>query len=428
MKYFSIILLLLVWQSLQAQDVYFPATDGGNWETTDPTTLGWCTDSIEALYDFLEEQETKSFLVLKDGRIVLEQYFGTYVQDSLYPWFSAGKSLRAVLVGIAQEEGALDIQSPTSDYLGLGWTDTAPEQEDSITVWHQLTMTTGLNELIFTCTSPACLRYRAPAGGRWAYHNGPYSLTKDVLEEATGISLNAYTNLRIENKLGMDNGFWLPAGDNTFYLSKARDMARFGWMISNDGYWNGEAILSDTAYFNQMLRPSQQLNPSYGYLWWLNGQPTHIGPDSPISMSGAISPHAPDDVVLAAGANGQFISVSKSTGIVMIRQGNSSDESFAPINLHDEIWRRLNELACGVSSVTERSIEPLNVYPNPTYDVLTIPGIAADALIQVYDLQGRRVLRAKGTNRLAVGHLSPGHYRVVVSEDGVVRAVAVKVW
>ncbi len=97
-----ILLFLLLFVGVQAvgQDLYFPPKASNAWETTDPESLGWCQQSIDSLYDFLENEETKSFIVLKDGKIVLEKYFGGFTADSLWAWFSAGKSLRASLVGI----------------------------------------------------------------------------------------------------------------------------------------------------------------------------------------------------------------------------------------------------------------------------------------------------------------------------------------
>ncbi|MEL6141306.1 MAG: serine hydrolase domain-containing protein, partial [Bacteroidota bacterium] len=330
-----------------AQNLYFPPTDATNeWETISPATLGWCQDSIDALYDFLAASQTKSFVILKDGKIVLEEYFGTFVQDSIWPWFSAGKSLRSLLVGIAQEEGFLDIHDRTSDYLGQGWSNLPPEQEDSITVWHQLTMTAGLNELFFDCITPECLTYRADAGTRWAYHNGPYNLLKDVLETTTGSTQNALTNNWVEQKIGMSNGFWFASGNNTFYLSKARDMARFGLLMQNRGWWGNTAVLADTAYYHAMISPSQGLNPSYGYLWWLNGQERHIGPGLPITVNTSLAPDAPSDVYTAAGGQGQFISIAPSAGLIMIRQGLLDDDSFVPIPYHNEIWRRIDRLEC----------------------------------------------------------------------------------
>ena len=111
-----------------AQSIYFPP-NVGMWDTLSPTALGWCTDSIAPLLDFLDQSNTKAFLVLKDGRIVIEEYFGTFTQDSLWYWASAGKSVTAFLVGKAQEEGFLSINDSTSKYLGQGWTNTTPAQE-----------------------------------------------------------------------------------------------------------------------------------------------------------------------------------------------------------------------------------------------------------------------------------------------------------
>jgi hypothetical protein len=55
-------------------------------------------------------------------------------------------------------------------------------------------------------------------------------------------------------------------------------MARFGLLMLNKGNWNGNVILSDTNYYNQMVNSSQTLNPSYGYLWWLNGKASYMLP------------------------------------------------------------------------------------------------------------------------------------------------------
>ena len=118
----------------RAQDTYYPPTVGTTWATTDPASLGWCTDELPALLDFLESSNSKAFIVLKDGRIVIEEYFGTFTADSSWYWASAGKSLTAFLVGLAQQQGQLDIDEPSSTYLGEGWTSCTPEQEAAITI------------------------------------------------------------------------------------------------------------------------------------------------------------------------------------------------------------------------------------------------------------------------------------------------------
>ncbi|MDV7393133.1 serine hydrolase, partial [Arthrospira platensis SPKY1] len=111
-----------------------------------PQDLGWCPNKIDSLYQFLGDNHTKAFIVLKDGKIVLEQYFNGHSATANWYWASAGKTITALLIGVAQQEGHLQITQPTSTYLGAGWTSLTPQQESQITVWHQLTMTTGLHD------------------------------------------------------------------------------------------------------------------------------------------------------------------------------------------------------------------------------------------------------------------------------------------
>ena len=104
-----------------------------NWERTDPSTLGYQPAAIDSLYDYLEATDTRGFILLHRGRIVLEEYFGDFTESDTWYWASAGKSLRATLVGEARGRGLLDIEAPVSDYLGRGWaTSLTAEQEDSI--------------------------------------------------------------------------------------------------------------------------------------------------------------------------------------------------------------------------------------------------------------------------------------------------------
>ena len=122
---------LMVSSSLQAQ-LYFPPSIGTSWDTLSPSSLNWCPQKINELYNYLESTNTKSFMILKNGKIVLEKYFGTFTADSLHVWNSAGKTLVGFMTGIAQNEGFLSLSDTTSDYLGTGWTSLTPAQEEKI--------------------------------------------------------------------------------------------------------------------------------------------------------------------------------------------------------------------------------------------------------------------------------------------------------
>ena len=403
-----------------AQDLYFPPLTGNEWEKLDPQELNWCDEKIDELYDYLEEKNTRAFLLLKDGKIVLERYFNGHGQDSLWYWASAGKTVTATLTGIAQEEGLLDINDPTSDYLGTGWTSVPPEKEELITIWNQLTMTSGLDDSgnVF-CTDPECLIFLQDAGTRWAYHNGPYTNLSRVVEETSGSNFNLFYWNRLANKTGM-GGFWAYVGFNRLLFSKARSMARFGLLIQNNGYWDSTPVLTDSAFIHDMITPSQDLNKSYGYLWWLNGQESYKLPSLQIDFPGFLMPDAPADLYAAAGANGQFLNIVPSRGIVLVRMGESPDGLLVPNLMNNEIWQYVNDLECQPNSIKENTVEEIKVYPNPVSDFLNIelPEKEIDFKCGIFDLLGNKLFEFENKKQVNVDQLNSGIfiYRIKASE------------
>lgn len=323
--------------------LYFPPSGSATWETLTPTELGWNTSAEQALYDLLEEKSTKAFIILKDGKMVVEWYFGDHTQNTSWYWASAGKTLTAFTVGLAQEEGLLSIEDKTSTYLGEGWTGEPLEKENLITIWHQLTMTSGMDDMEFDCVTPDCLTYVADAGTRWAYHNGPYTLLDAVVASASGLEWSDYFNTRLRNKIGMD-GFWFSTnGLNNVYFSTARSMARFGLLNLNNGSWDGEEILADSEYRTAMKNTSQNLNKSYGYLWWLNGKNSYRGPGLQIEFDGPLIPNAPSDLYAGLGKNDQKLYVVPSQKLVVVRMGEDAGEnSLGPSSFDNQLWEKLS--------------------------------------------------------------------------------------
>lgn len=330
--------------------LYFPPLNSDEWENLTLNELDWNTSELDGLLSYLEDNNTRAFIILKYGKIVIEEYFGNNIlgtapfdRNTKWYWASAGKTLTATLVGIAQQEGLLNINNTTSTYLGNGWTNLTSDKEDMITVKNQLTMTTGLeyNVSDLDCTLPSCLTYRTDAGQQWFYHNAPYTLLEKVVENASGIDFNDYTNQKVESVIGM-NGQWISQAYNNVYWSTARDMARFGLLILNQGKWNNTEVLSDAMYYEQMVNTSQSLNPSYGYLWWLNGKESIIFPSLANSFNIPLSDNAPADLFAGMGKNGQFVEVIPSNNLVVIRMGEAPDGSLVPITFHNELWEKIN--------------------------------------------------------------------------------------
>lgn len=415
-KFLSAIISLVTAFNLNAQSLYFPPNTGNTWDTISPQTLGYCSDKIDSLYAFLDTNNTKAFILLKDGKIVLEKYFGTHTQNSLWQWASAGKTITAFMVGVAQQEGYLSINDTTATYLGKGWTNCTPEQEEKITILNQLTMTSGLDDGVTDpfCTDVNCLVYKANAGSRWAYHNGPYTLLDGVIENATQQSLNSYTTQKLKNPTGITGGF-VPVGYNNVYFSNARSMARFDLLILNKGNWNGNQILTDTDYYNQMISTSQTINKSYGYLWWLNGKQNFMVPSSQIVFPGFVAPNAPADMISAMGKGGQFLNVIPSQNMVWIRMGDEPVNSLVPFLLNDNIWEYVNDLVCNPTAIQPNDFENnfVQLFPNPTNDIFNLKSNFLIVKVEIFNQQGQMVETLQAQNKeisVKIEHLPKGLY------------------
>lgn len=413
-RFLTIVCLLFttgVLTTLYAQnDYYFPPNNSNEWETVSFEELGWCSDHVDELLELLEARNTKGFLLLYKGRLVMENYFGDFTQDSLWVWNSAGKTVTAFSIGMAQQSGLIDIHQPTSTYLGEGWTSLDPAQEALITPWHQLTMTTGLDDgLDPHCTDPECLQYLADAGTRWAYHNGPYTNLTYVIEEATGNGINNFVLSQFGLPIGM-TGFYFPFDYNRVFISKPRDMARFGLMMLANGTWNGTTILDDPEYVEAMLTPSQTLNESYGYLWWLNEGNSYMVPGLQTSFPGPFLSEAPADMKAALGKDAQLLNVVPSNDLVLVRMGLDPETGLVPFTFNNDIWELLNLIICDDNAVgDDHTPEALNVAPVPSRDMLQVTGLRPDACLQLFNLSGQCVLETC-ERRFSVSGLEAGMY------------------
>lgn len=410
---------ILSLNSISFAQTYFPPAGNTTWETTNPSTFGWCQERIDSLYNFLGGQNSKAFILLKNGKIVLEQYFNGQTATSNWYWASAGKTLTAFMVGIAQQEGYLNLLDSTSQYLGPGWTNCTPEQEGNITIWNQLTMTSGLNDGLADpyCTLDTCLEYLANPGSRWAYHNAPYTLLDGVIEGATGQTLNAYTSSKL-SITGMTGGFF-QNGYNNVFVSSARSMARFGLLLENKGNWNGAQILTDTTYFHDMTNTSQTLNKAFGYLTWLNGKQNFMVPGLQTVFPGVTMPNAPSETFMALGANGQFINVVPSQDLVWVRMGEAPTNDLVPFLLNDQIWEYINALECQ-GGLNETARQDISIFPNPASESITISHQnekSNQLSCSLLDASGREMksfLLTGTETQIDISDLTPGIYFVKV--------------
>lgn len=321
---------------------YVPAS---TWATTSPTSKGWDQRRLDEALAFAGSSGTKSLVLLLDGRVLAERYFGVaanYTREVA----SCQKSVVALLVGVAEQRGLLRIDRCVSSILGPGWSNTSATDEGRITVRHLLTMTSGLDADLGRVATP---------GEQWAYNNNAYHQLQPVLEEVTGQGIDPLCRSWLWSPIGATASRWAPRpgqgglaldpkGNRLWGLTmSARDMARFGLLVLRRGAWGTTTVLADGAYLRAALSSSSTHNPSYGYLWWLNGQDGYrVGTGNPL-QPGPFVPDAPSDMVAALGKDDQKIYVSRSTGLVLVRQGDrAGTRSLDTISSFDnELWKRV---------------------------------------------------------------------------------------
>lgn len=323
--------------------MYFPPITGTSWDTTPVSDLGWNENAIGPLKDFLAETNTKSFMILVNGRIVMEEYFNGHTASDTWQWNSAGKTLISATTGIASQEGLLSIGDKVSDHLGTGWTAMPLEKENLIQVGNLLSMTSGIDDSKQLVTTPN-LTYLADAGTRWAYGN-VFQKLFDVVDTAAPTNFETYFREKLEAGIGME-GFWNFGTVFTVYHSNTRSMARFGLLALNHGKWEDQQVLEED-FFIQSIHPSQELNPSYGYLWWLNGQSNYMLPGSQEIFNGPLVPNAPADMYAAMGLNEQRIYVVPGKNMVIIRMGEASgigSSDLALSGFDNTLWAYINTL------------------------------------------------------------------------------------
>jgi CubicO group peptidase (beta-lactamase class C family) len=327
----------------------------------------WNQSALESALAYAQRQRSSAVVVVDHGKVIAERYWSvdadagspyTYVlwgqtEDGapIEDVASIQKSVVSVLVGIAADQGLVDLEAPVSTYLTAGWSKATREEESVITIRHLLSMTSGL--------SPG-LECQAPAGDVWRYNTRAYSQLVKVLEAVTGDDISQLTKRWLADPIGMTDtawrrAFWVTPGmdANPIRLyTTARDLVRFGELMLAGGAWQGQRVVSE-CFVEEAVRPSQSLNPAYGLLWWLNGWPLHFRVDAsghtvPASGYAVPVPSAPGDMYAASGGLGRKLYMVPSLDLVVVRLGNSPDADF-----NQQFWRLLMAAAPAAPICTE---------------------------------------------------------------------------
>lgn len=300
------------------------------------------------LLDYLRNQNSTGFLVVQDGKVLVEKNWPAPEGDRQFSMFVYGKtkqgalledvasqqkSFVSVLFAIAIDKGLIDVEKPVSAYIEAGWSKATPEQEGKIRVIDVLTMSSGLNDKF---------AYAAPAGTVFYYNTPVYAVTKRILAAAVNQPLDTITRDWLTAPAGMNDTAWRkrPAalasvGNDTGLVTTPRDTAQFGLMVLHGGVSNdGKRVVSE-ATLKAMFTPSAT-NPAYGRLWWLNGSAYTVSALAG-RKEGPLIAAAPTDTVAALGAFDRRLYVVPSRKLVVVRTGAAAGDK----DFDQQLWTRL---------------------------------------------------------------------------------------
>ena len=320
-----------------AEEIVYP---GAEWARADAAEMGFDQAKLDAIAAQAEQAASNCLLVTRQGRIVGEWYWRDKTSASSQEVFSATKSYASTLVGIAQDEGLLDIDDPASDYIDA-WAGT---DSQDVTIANLLSNDSGrqwdaaidYTQLPFAPDMDALavgLTQTSPPGTTWAYNNAAIQTLDVVLRAATGVDTAAYAEDKLLAPIGMEHSRMTmdQAGNTRTFMglqSTCEDMARFGYLFLRDGDWDGTQVVPSDWVAEATGGPSQPLNDAYGYLWWLNRRGTVLGPlaATTADQSGGggdaqLVPGAPEDMYFALGLGGQVIAVDPGSETVVVRLG-----------------------------------------------------------------------------------------------------------
>ena len=270
---------------------------------------------------------TTAVLILKDGKIIAERYRPGFGIHSGYRTWSTSKSISAALMAIAAKQGLLDLDVPVSipewGYPG--------DPRQAITYKQLLWMSSGLfsggantNAVYFggqdAVSAVTTTPLEAPPGTRWKYANNDTLLLLRALRHRLADDLRylrfPYDELlhplgMYHTRMEIDHLGNFVGSSQTY--TTARDLARFGMLLANDGVWNGKRLLPE-GWVKFSTTPAPTKPPvagqwGYGAQFWLLDQ----------------MPGVPPGTFTTAGNKGQFVTVVPGHDLVIVRTGVDPD-------------------------------------------------------------------------------------------------------
>jgi CubicO group peptidase (beta-lactamase class C family) len=250
--------------------------------------------TILARWDRDEHPDLRGVVVLRDGRRVAERAYHGADLDALHDIRSAGKSITALMLGIAIDRGAI---GSVGDRVDRYWRAAAGSAIGDVRLRDVLTMRSGLaasdedpaspgnEDRMDEAADPAAFVLAVPRadppGSRYRYNSVTASVAGRVVAEATGMPMRELAARRLFSPLEIARWRWdadaagVTKGQGNLWLS-TRSLARVGEMVRSGGRWRGRQIVS-RRWIAEMLAPKVAIAAAdpyadgYGYFWYHKG-------------------------------------------------------------------------------------------------------------------------------------------------------------
>ena len=279
--------------------------------------------------EYNKETESKAFLVFKGDELLFEKYWDEHTEKTVSNSFSAAKTVVALLIGIAIEEGKIkSLEDPVGNYI--------PEFKEGdksiITIRNLLNMASGLDwtesgknplsnnaesyygtDLYGLVTRQNLIR---KPGKEFIYQSGNSQLLGFIIQNATGKSVSEYCSEKLWSKIGMESdAYWSldkENGDEKAFCclyATARDFGRIGKLIARNGKHGSEQIVPEWFMREMTIMPTEMgteegvPNHQYGLHVWL-----YEGYKSP--------------VIYCRGIKGQYMISIPDEDLVIVRLGS----------------------------------------------------------------------------------------------------------
>jgi CubicO group peptidase (beta-lactamase class C family) len=280
-------------KSISAQNVWKKSTPEA--QGLDPEKL---TTLVQEIQGGQKYPDVNSLLILRNGYLVVEEYFNGYGADTLHMVQSVTKSFMSALIGIAIKKGFIkDVDQKILEFFpDHNSLKNLDDRKRSITIKDLLTMRTGTDFYERQVGSPNFELNRLSTGwdkfyldrpmindpgNKFRYDTGGTVLLSAILKNRSGMHADGFADKYLFKYLGISHAFWIknnqryPHSGGGLHLFP-RDMAKLGQLYLQKGIWEGKQIVPEqwiTESFKIQVRfsslPKNHPYAGYGYYWWI---------------------------------------------------------------------------------------------------------------------------------------------------------------